>query len=109
MKIAREVNGNTFEIELTSKELYETYKEYKSDAYIQDVNYFLDIIDITRDKIMDEDKRKLATEFYDEKLSSEYTNDYAMARTVIPFLRRVGLKCSYNIKDFEGTSYLNCI
>lgn len=108
MNINREYNGKTFTTELTQDELYKAHREYVCEAYVEDVKTFLDIVEVPEEKLEAKHLKGLAKLFYDIKLGGEYTDDYAMARAVIPFLRDMKIKCSYQISDFDSTSYLNC-
>lgn len=109
MEISRKLNGENFTTKLTNDELYEAYKEYVCYDYIEDVRNFLDIVEVSESIISMENLLVMAKNFYNIKISNEYTDDYAMAKSVIPELDRMEIEHICDIEYFESTNYLNCI
>ena len=106
------INRGGIDYELTQQETYQAHVEYVTQMYAIDVMSFI----INHLKIKDIHKQiepihfyKMAQLFYDEKLN-EYTNIYAMAKAVIPYLKRIGVECEYETDDFiDSDVELNCI
>lgn len=109
MNITREINNVEFTTELTQSELYLAYEEYVCKAYVEDVKCFLSILGLIVEDFTYEQLSIMAKLFYSIKMECEYTDDYAMAKAILPFLKEIGISCIYRISDFEDTSYLKCI
>ena len=109
MEIKRSFCNQPVYIHLTYDEICEAHKEYCINSYVADVNLFIRMHLGVKDIIGRTHLKEMATLFYDEKLN-EYTNVYAMAKAVIPYLENLGINCNHTPNDFiDSDIELNCI
>ena len=110
MEIKRTFCNQPVYIHLTYDEICEAHKEYCINSYVADVRIFIDTHLNIKDVIKRSELKEMAKLFYFERLN-EYTDVYAMARAVIPYLKeKLGIDCKYTVDYFiDSDAELNCI
>lgn len=111
MKIRRHFLNQPIVIELSDDELYDAHREYCIYSYIHDVKLFIETHLSINDNIERSHLKVMAELFYEEKMERDYTDIYAMAMVVIPYLSdELEIDCQYNPNDFiDSDVELYCI
>ena len=109
MEIKRYFCNQPVLIELTDDEIRKAHEEYCINYYVCDVELFIKVDLNIYEDISRYHLKEMAALFYDEKF--DYPNIYAMARAVIPYLKKIlGIDCDYTVEDFiDADLDLECI